>query len=84
MVESDETCVHKTGSDRMVSTDNASFLIPEGGGPVTLEGTYNLTGSFGGGYQMSGRSVYQGEVKGDVLTLPFRAVVFPGSTDGLE
>lgn len=79
VVESDETCVHKTGSDRMVSTDNASFLIPEGGGSVTLEGTYNLTGSFGGGYQMSGRSVYQGEVKGDVLTLRFGQWYFQGA-----
>ena len=79
VIESDETCIHKTGSDRMVSTDKASFLIPEGGGPVTLEGNYNLTGSFGGGYQMSGRSVYQGEVRGDVLTLRFGQWYFQGA-----
>ena len=79
VVESDETCAQGTGADRMVSTDKASFLIPEGGGPVTLEGTYKLTGSFGGGYQMSGRSVYQGEVKGDVLTLRFGQWYYQGA-----
>jgi hypothetical protein len=79
VVESDETCVHKTGSDHMVSTDKASFLIPEGGGPVKLEGTYNLTGSFAGGYQMSGRSVYQGEVKGGELILRFGQWYFQGA-----
>src|SRR5512137_873071 len=79
VVQSDETCAHKTGSDHMVSTDTVSFLVPEGGGPVQLEGTYNLTGSFGGGYKMSGRSVYQGEVKGDVLTLRFGQWYFQGA-----
>jgi len=79
VVESDETCVHKTGPDHMVSTDTVQFLIPEGGGPVKLEGTYNLTGSFGGGYQMSGRSVYRGEVKGEELILRFGQWYFQGA-----
>ncbi len=78
VVETDETCVHKTGPDHMVSTDRIAFVLPEGDGPVKLEGTYRLTGSFGGGYGMSGRSVYQGEVQDGMLVLRFGQWYYQG------
>jgi len=79
VVETDETCLQGPhGPDRMVSTDTVAFMLPEGDGPLELKGTYRLTGSILGGYQMSGPSVYQGEVRDGALVLRFGQWYYKG------